>query len=283
MHKLSYSSMFALLCFSITSLILFNFNSIIVILVAVLGTLSLLEFYTHSFSSDFNIRKLRLNTNYALAFINLIITGSYSFILSEFVTSNDIGLLSAVGISSGIIKLVISILILDLGSYALHFSKHRFRILWRFHAVHHSDLEFDTSSFGRDHPVISLVLCLQRSLIIVVFGITPHALFIYIILINIFIPLAHANVYIPHKFDSLMRAVFVTPRMHYVHHSTDLSESHSNLGSVFSFWDRIFGTYIEKPQDGIENMKRGLAQIRKPEEILLKNSIIQPFKKDFPL
>ena len=31
--------------------------------------------------------------------------------------------------------------------------------------------------------------------------------------------------------------------MHRIHHSPESSETNSNFGAVFSFWDRLFGTY----------------------------------------
>ena len=39
---------------------------------------------------------------------------------------------------------------------------------------------------------------------------------------------------------------FVTPNMHKVHHSLDITESNSNYSNIFSVWDRIFGTYGKK-------------------------------------
>ena len=37
--------------------------------------------------------------------------------------------------------------------------------------------------------------------------------------------------------------LIVTPAMHRVHHSMLKSETDSNYGELFSFWDRLFGTY----------------------------------------
>jgi sterol desaturase/sphingolipid hydroxylase (fatty acid hydroxylase superfamily) len=33
--------------------------------------------------------------------------------------------------------------------------------------------------------------------------------------------------------------------MHRIHHSPEMRETNSNFGAVFSFWDRMFGTYVE--------------------------------------
>jgi sterol desaturase/sphingolipid hydroxylase (fatty acid hydroxylase superfamily) len=37
--------------------------------------------------------------------------------------------------------------------------------------------------------------------------------------------------------------VFVTPRYHHVHHGDDPALYMRNFGVVFTFWDRLFGTY----------------------------------------
>lgn len=37
---------------------------------------------------------------------------------------------------------------------------------------------------------------------------------------------------------------FVTPRFHVIHHSSKESFYRANLGSMFTIWDRLFGTYV---------------------------------------
>jgi len=39
--------------------------------------------------------------------------------------------------------------------------------------------------------------------------------------------------------------LIVTPRYHHVHHSNDPVHYHSNLGSLLTVWDRLFGTYFD--------------------------------------
>src|SRR5207247_2445524 len=43
--------------------------------------------------------------------------------------------------------------------------------------------------------------------------------------------------------DRALRWVVVTPRMHWVHHSRWQPETDSNYAGIFSFWDRLFGTF----------------------------------------
>ena len=42
-----------------------------------------------------------------------------------------------------------------------------------------------------------------------------------------------------------LERVFVTPRYHHIHHGADLGHCNLNLGNVFTFWDRPFGTGLD--------------------------------------
>jgi sterol desaturase/sphingolipid hydroxylase (fatty acid hydroxylase superfamily) len=51
--------------------------------------------------------------------------------------------------------------------------------------------------------------------------------------------------------------LFVTPRMHFVHHSARKDYSNSNYGFVFSIWDKMFGTFTD-PDSVAKDDKLGL-------------------------
>jgi sterol desaturase/sphingolipid hydroxylase (fatty acid hydroxylase superfamily) len=53
----------------------------------------------------------------------------------------------------------------------------------------------------------------------------------------------HSNVRFPEKVDAPLRLVIVTPAVHRVHHSRLRMETDSNYSSIFSFWDRMAGTF----------------------------------------
>ena len=68
----------------------------------------------------------------------------------------------------------------------------------------------------------------------------------------------HANVRVPERVDRVLRLVFVTPDMHRIHHSSAPGESRSNFSNTFSWWDRLFGTYIDQPAAGHADMSFGV-------------------------
>ena len=46
--------------------------------------------------------------------------------------------------------------------------------------------------------------------------------------------------------DRCLRLLIVTPYMHKVHHSRNQKQTDSNYSNIFSFWDKLFGTYTSK-------------------------------------
>jgi len=42
-----------------------------------------------------------------------------------------------------------------------------------------------------------------------------------------------------------LELVLVTPRYHHIHHSSDAALHDGNYGGLFTFWDRMFGTYVD--------------------------------------
>jgi sterol desaturase/sphingolipid hydroxylase (fatty acid hydroxylase superfamily) len=83
-----------------------------------------------------------------------------------------------------------------------------------------------------------------------------------------------------------LRMVVVTPDMHRVHHSVRPSETHSNFGFNFPWWDRLFGTYHDQPRAGHEGMTLGIEQFRTPRDLWLDKMLLQPLygtASDYPI
>jgi sterol desaturase/sphingolipid hydroxylase (fatty acid hydroxylase superfamily) len=107
-----------------------------------------------------------------------------------------------------------------------------------------------------------MVNVLILALVTISFGLPPWVLIMYEgadAAVNVF---SHANVRLPEKLDRILRWVFVTPNMHSLHHSSHQLETDSNYGTVFTLWDRIFGTYRAEPIWGYAKLEIGLKEIR---------------------
>lgn len=157
---------------------------------------------------------------------------------------------------------IITIMVLDFIIYIQHVLFHFLPVLWRFHKVHHSDLDIDVTTGIRFHPVEILISMGIKLVAVAAFGFPAGAVLLFEVLLNATSLYNHSNVYIPPELDRLIRLLIVTPDMHRVHHSIIMEESDRNFGFSFSWWDRLCGTYQAQPSDGHDGMTIGLADIR---------------------
>jgi len=173
------------------------------------------------------------------------------------------------------LQTVLFILLIDLWMYAWHRLNHRVDFLWRFHAVHHSDPEMDVSSAWRFHFVEILLSEMLRLPVLMLIGAEIQELLFYTIFMTPAIALQHSNFGLPQSLDAILRTVVPSPYMHRIHHSVLRCEHDSNYGSLFSFWDRIFGSF--KMKSGIQTMPLGLENERAPEVQTVPALLKRPF------
>jgi sterol desaturase/sphingolipid hydroxylase (fatty acid hydroxylase superfamily) len=190
--------------------------------------------------------------------------------------SNSWGLL----IQSGLplwLAIVIGVMLLDFIIYLQHAMFHAFPISWRLHMIHHTDLDFDTTTGVRFHPLEVLLFMAIKISAVFVLGIVPLAVFLFEILLNATSLFNHGNVRMPQWIDRVLRLFVVTPEMHRVHHSVIIRETNSNFGFNLPWWDRLLGTYRSAPASGHEGMTIGLSHFRDPGELTLPRLLILPF------
>jgi sterol desaturase/sphingolipid hydroxylase (fatty acid hydroxylase superfamily) len=84
----------------------------------------------------------------------------------------------------------------------------------------------------------------------------------------------HANIRLPQWLDDALALVIVSPGMHKVHHHYKRPETDTNYGNIFSFWDRIFGTYRVLPAD---RLIYGLDMLEGRNSYNLKDQLTLPF------
>ena len=162
------------------------------------------------------------------------------------------------------LEISLAIVALDLIIYLQHQVFHYVPLLWRFHMMHHSDLDLDVSSGVRFHPVEIIVSTGVKALSVLLLGAAPLAVVIFEIVLNATALFNHSNVRMPLKFERWLRYVIITPDMHRVHHSKDVRETNSNYGFNVPWWDRLFGTYCAEPALGQLGMKIGLEHLGPP-------------------
>ena len=150
------------------------------------------------------------------------------------------------------IEIMLGILVLDFTLYVWHLLNHVMPLLWRFHRVHHSDMNMDVTTANRFHLGEFLISGLIRLVVIYTFGLSAVAYFLFEILVNIAIQFHHSSLAVNSRFQWLWHYLFVPPFLHRIHHSVKIKERDSNYGVLFSFWDRMFGTLrTDIAQEGI--------------------------------
>lgn len=161
------------------------------------------------------------------------------------------GLLPALGLSGPSATLA-ALLLLDYTLYLWHLANHRWDFFWRFHAVHHADLDMDVTTASRFHPGELALSSVYRAAQAVAFGVGPGTIALFETLVTLSAQFHHANVRLPFGLERVLGRFLVTPRMHGVHHSIVKRETDSNFSATINFWDRLHGTLrLNVPQDEI--------------------------------
>jgi sterol desaturase/sphingolipid hydroxylase (fatty acid hydroxylase superfamily) len=175
----------------------------------------------------------------------------------------------------------LTFLALDFTRYSVHWSLHVTR-LWRVHQVHHSDPDVDVSTGARTHPVE--VIYDQAAELGVIALLSPPAMAVLLVELAFLLQsfLSHANVSLPAALESRLRWIIVTPEMHRIHHSAEVTEQYKNLSDIFSFWDRCFGTYLATAAAGDQAIKLGLSDVSAKQSRTLEHMLFQPFRRSSP-
>ncbi len=154
------------------------------------------------------------------------------------------------------VSFVASFLALDAAMYAWHRLNHGVPFLWRYHARHHLDRDLDVTTALRFVPQEVALSAPFMAAAVALSGASPAAVVAYELAMPTATLFHHSNWALPAAIDHGVRALFVTPRMHEIHHSIDREEGETNFSVVFSFWDRLFGSYRGAPKEG--ELKIGL-------------------------
>ncbi|MBI4400829.1 MAG: sterol desaturase family protein [Nitrospirae bacterium] len=172
---------------------------------------------------------------------------------------------------------LLAVVTLDFVLYLQHVMFHAVPAFWRFHMMHHADLDCDVTTGARFHPIEVMLSTVIKLAVVVVIGPAPAAVLCFEVLLNATSMFNHGNVWMPPAADRFLRWVVVTPDMHRVHHSILPRETNTNFGFNLPWWDRLLGTYRGEPAHGQEGMALGLEQFRDPARLTLVGMLVLPF------
>ncbi len=175
------------------------------------------------------------------------------------------------------VKLTIIFLLLDYSNYIWHIILHKLPFMWRFHLVHHTDLDLDVTTAFRFHFGEMIGSVIFRGAAVLLTGAPMTLVLIYEIIFEAATQFHHSNTKLPFHFEKLLNKLIVTPRMHGIHHSMIKRETDSNYSVIFSFWDRIHNTVrINIHQNEIVT---GVPAYADEKELTIGNLLKLPFTK----
>ena len=139
--------------------------------------------------------------------------------------------------------ILLDLLVLDCLIYWWHRLNHVVPFLWRFHEIHHLDETLDTTTAVRFHWGEVLLSACARAVLILTLDIPIESVLIFEMQVLLAAIFAHSNLRLPAGLERALGWVVITPAIHWVHHHAIRRDTDSNYGNLFSFWDRIFGSF----------------------------------------
>ena len=243
--------------------------------VALLATLGLLELALPR-RAPTQGRGLRWPTNLTIGSLNIVFMGVAIAPVAALAADLRWGLLNQLSVS-GVPAVVIAVVVLDALAYLQHRLLHANAVLWRVHRVHHADVDLDATTGLRFHPIEALISYTRLIAAVVILGLPPEGVAVYLWLSGINTILSHANVRLPSGVERMAQWLVVTPGLHAIHHSALPMETDRNFATIFSVWDRLGSTYRAEPHDGHARVRAGLAEFREPRYLTLPWTLALPF------
>jgi sterol desaturase/sphingolipid hydroxylase (fatty acid hydroxylase superfamily) len=159
-------------------------------------------------------------------------------------------------------------LLADFGDYWVHRLEHASRFVWAFHSTHHAQEQLNFATTSRFHPVDHFISNALTFVPLLMLGASPKSWPPYFLAVDSLTIMLHSR--ITWRFGALSR-VFVTPRFHSFHHSTDPRHYNKNFGAFLTIWDHMFGTAVDAAEQPTEY---GLVDVKMP---TLISTLVVPF------
>ncbi len=155
-----------------------------------------------------------------------------------------------------IIFIIIGFLIGDLAAYWSHRIAHRIPIIWDQHEFHHSATEM--TIFNKDRasllegaltsPIVFPLSTISALLInesLIQGHFLPLLITIVLLTFEKFCDMVgHSSICV--IFPKPLSYIYMSPSLHWIHHSNNIEHFDKNFGQRFPFWDKIFGTYLDE-------------------------------------
>jgi sterol desaturase/sphingolipid hydroxylase (fatty acid hydroxylase superfamily) len=176
------------------------------------------------------------------------------------------------------LRVILGFLLLDYTLYLWHRLNHRAPFLWKFHAVHHLDLDLDSTTGLRFHFGELTLAAWFRAAQILLLGVDRETLRAWQQLLVLSVVFHHSNLQLPIAIERRLVNVIVTPRMHGIHHSIRGEEVDANYSSLLSVWDRLHRSLKLNVRQA--SITIGVAGFLDANDVTLAESLTLPFRDD---
>ena len=171
---------------------------------------------------------------------------------------------------------MVVVLLLDYTLYLWHIVVHRVPWLWRFHLVHHVDLDLDATTGLRFHAGELAASIPWRATQVIVLGVSPTTLTLWQSLTLVSVLFHHSNTRLSDRMERALSWIVTTPRMHAIHHSVNPVQLQSNFSSGLAVWDRLHRTARFDAAAG--DVAVGVQGFLEPGEVSLRRVLRLPFE-----
>jgi sterol desaturase/sphingolipid hydroxylase (fatty acid hydroxylase superfamily) len=162
-------------------------------------------------------------------------------------------------------RVVLYFVLADFGHYWIHRLTHT-KYLWRVHKWHHSPTYMYWLGGVRttvpDFFMVNIPYVLAYSVLWISPWWMANAMAVQSILQNDWM---HMNVTWRSRW---LEWIIVTPRYHHIHHSDNPEHYGKNMASLFTIWDRLFGTYLD-PEKVDKNLSFGTGETNHPARLVV--------------
>ncbi len=152
------------------------------------------------------------------------------------------------------IVFILALLLFEFGEYLSHRISHSF--LWELHEFHHSATEMTILNVNRgsilEGALKSLfTLPIMLLAVVVINNSIEQGQWVIFTLWTIFGIAGELFGYVGHSslkliFPKPISYIFLSPSLHWLHHSNNPKHFNKNFGRVLCIWDKLFGTYMDE-------------------------------------
>lgn len=134
-------------------------------------------------------------------------------------------------------QVLVAVMLGDFLVYWFHRACHRFDVLWRFHAVHHTAEHLDWVAAHREHPLDGIATATLINLPAIMLGVRAEYLAGIAIFRACWAIFVHSNVSLP---LGPLKWIVGAPELHHWHHAREARHNYANLAPYLGL---AFGTH----------------------------------------